>query len=835
MSMKSKLSFLIVTLTLSVFWAGSSTSNGAWAQAGTCVGDCNHDDRITVNEIITGVNVILGTLPLETCPALDRGADGTVTVGDLIVVVNNALAGCGSTGNHAPQASDVSFNADTSTPYIEKQLIGSDPDNDTITYELIADESGTGYSFAYVDPESGVLYLTLTPEFQGGIVLPYHVTDGKLFSNSANVTIEVEASIPSRNGGVEAIDPKEFASHPRGFFNGDVLGAPGAAPRLPTAVDLSKDYPLPGDQGQQGSCVGWALGYGIKSYQERVELGWSLEPAEHRFSPAYIYNQLNGGQDRGLKYSAALDFIVNQGVATLARMPYNEHDFLTQPSAAADQEAAQFKAKSWNTANGILEIKNALANHLGVLLVVQELEDMWYLKGPDSVYNTYQRPFSASHAVVAVGYDDNRYGGALRVLNSWGQNWGDGGFFWLPYAAANYTVDTPNGVHPVLTGAVVVEDLPDAFEPPPDPVDPPLPTQLPDLQVTDWKANFDGRPGGSGSLQYTVTNTGVATAPAGAYVAVVVSSDPTFKTGTSLVVYERIPFTMPPGTTAYRDQSHAIAFNFPHDLQPGRYYMAAWADIWNDVVESNEDNNISPAANLIEIANTLPDVEGLSWYAEWNGFGNGALTYDIINNGASTAPAGWLISLVLSPDDIIGNGNEIFLFAESAGFAIPPGGTLYRDDFAPGYFSLYYDTSGYRVADGVYYIAFWLDPNNGLAESNKGNNASLSWGTVRVHSGFGFSRDALQDGGAAAENETIVPSKVYNGKTLPARQASSRKVRISTTAQGNRQMQFLDDGTDTVSAPRLKAAESHPLSKLARARQQVIFPVSEMQLMPDGN
>ena len=41
------------------------------------------------------------------------------------------------------------------------------------------------------------------------------------------------------------------------------------------------------------------------------------------------------------------------------------------------------------------------------------------------------------HAVVAVGYDDNRKigsnKGALLIRNSWGKEWGDRGYGWLPY------------------------------------------------------------------------------------------------------------------------------------------------------------------------------------------------------------------------------------------------------------------------------------------------------------------------------------------------------------------------------------------------------------------
>lgn len=42
------------------------------------------------------------------------------------------------------------------------------------------------------------------------------------------------------------------------------------------------------------------------------------------------------------------------------------------------------------------------------------------------------------HSVMAVGYDDNRrfrsYRGALLIRNSWGAEWAEGGYGWLPYA-----------------------------------------------------------------------------------------------------------------------------------------------------------------------------------------------------------------------------------------------------------------------------------------------------------------------------------------------------------------------------------------------------------------
>jgi len=325
----------------------------------------------------------------------------------------------------------------------------------------------------------------------------------------------------------------------------------------------------------------------------------------------------------------------------------------------------------------------------------------------------------------------------------------------------------------------------------------------------------------------------VGTAPKGAYVALLLSRSPTFTASNTLVVYEPIPFDMPPGTTAYRDANNTIPFYFPDDLEPGQYYMAVWADIWNDVDEWNENDNISPAKAMVDIVNTLPDMQVVTWYAFWDYLGAGWLTYDVSNYGANTAPAGWLITLVLSPNYIIGDGDETFLFSEPANYALDPGGSLYRDFSRAARFSLYFDYFGDPVPDGLYYIALWLDPNDYLDESNEINNASLSWGTIGIGAAVGRGSGA----GAQTDDESgaAAPGEAYNGKTLPTREGPVRRVRITTTPQGGRRMEFLPEPTAADAGPRVKAAEAHRWSKVARARQQVIFPVTEMKPMPNGD
>jgi hypothetical protein len=59
-----------------------------------CVGDCDADGTVTVDEIIIGVNIALGKADVSDCPAFDPNGSGTVTVDELLQGVNNALSGC---------------------------------------------------------------------------------------------------------------------------------------------------------------------------------------------------------------------------------------------------------------------------------------------------------------------------------------------------------------------------------------------------------------------------------------------------------------------------------------------------------------------------------------------------------------------------------------------------------------------------------------------------------------------------------------------------------------------------------------------------------------------
>lgn len=65
--------------------------------SGLCVGDCNRNQVVTVNELVMGVNIALGNMEMEMCTAMDPSHDERATIDELIQAVFNLLFGCPGT------------------------------------------------------------------------------------------------------------------------------------------------------------------------------------------------------------------------------------------------------------------------------------------------------------------------------------------------------------------------------------------------------------------------------------------------------------------------------------------------------------------------------------------------------------------------------------------------------------------------------------------------------------------------------------------------------------------------------------------------------------------
>jgi hypothetical protein len=236
-----------------------------------------------------------------------------------------------------------------------------------------------------------------------------------------------------------------------------LIGLPKAS--LASAVDLTATYlvPYPGTQGNQNSCVGWAVGYAAKTIQEKQEVGWPISNTvptswnyeHHHFSPAFIYNKLCAGVDNGIAVEDAADLLVSQGCCLKGSkadpskdvgdmMPYIDTDFLTQPKANAVSEAARFKAASWEYVLSVQEIKSSISSGIPVILTFEVYPDFDALSSSNDIYDKYDLKTEKSrgiHSVCIVGYNDYKGTGAFKIINSWGTTlWGVGGFGWISYS-----------------------------------------------------------------------------------------------------------------------------------------------------------------------------------------------------------------------------------------------------------------------------------------------------------------------------------------------------------------------------------------------------------------
>lgn len=253
-----------------------------------------------------------------------------------------------------------------------------------------------------------------------------------------------------------------------------LASSPFSGKEFPANVDLSNNLPRPGDQGNQASCVGWALGYALKSYQEKIETKKS-----YYFSPAFIYNQINGGRDGGAKIVDGLNILSQKGACEWNHMEYSQFDYSVQPSHQALTSARKYRIDFWRRVNvrDIKEVKAQINAGYPVVIGVnvdQGFENInKYFK--DNVWDKSIGTQMGGHAMLVVGFDN--YKQAFKVINSWGTNWGDGGYGWIGYSHFNNVVRegyvAKDAINQEAPGNPIVD--PNIF-------DPPSPTQ--DLVVT---------------------------------------------------------------------------------------------------------------------------------------------------------------------------------------------------------------------------------------------------------------------------------------------------------------------------------------------------------------
>lgn len=217
---------------------------------------------------------------------------------------------------------------------------------------------------------------------------------------------------------------------------------------LPQSHSLRQYCPTPKNQGDYGTCTSWAAAYAARTIAEAIKNGWTDRATIDReaFSPPFVYKQIKETGDYNCQQGSypgdALQVMKAKGVPKYSEF----HPMCTDNipayifSSAFNHRIDNYFRLFSSTADAQVKIsktKMALSEDCPVVIGMKcyqsfnSAKDLW-----NGVHDTYL----GGHALCVVGYDDNKYGGAFLIMNSWGTTWGNGGFTWVKYS--DYATDT---------------------------------------------------------------------------------------------------------------------------------------------------------------------------------------------------------------------------------------------------------------------------------------------------------------------------------------------------------------------------------------------------------
>lgn len=234
---------------------------------------------------------------------------------------------------------------------------------------------------------------------------------------------------------------------------------------LPDKVSLEKFAPVVGDQGQQGSCVGWGSTYCGRTVLESVISGQN--PDAVKFSPAFTYNQIGLDGCQGSYITDAVNLLSKVGAVPYNEFPYTENSCDKQPGENVKRDAAKHKMRGANrlTLNGddytvdINAIRQNLAHNAPVIIGMavggsfmhdMEGKDVWEPTRSDFNMNGF-----GGHCMCIIGYDDRYFkdDGAFLIQNSWGPKWGKNGRAWVAYRDLVHFTSEAYGIDPMSSQA----------------------------------------------------------------------------------------------------------------------------------------------------------------------------------------------------------------------------------------------------------------------------------------------------------------------------------------------------------------------------------------------
>lgn len=206
-------------------------------------------------------------------------------------------------------------------------------------------------------------------------------------------------------------------------------------------VDLRHLCPPVYDQGELGSCTANALA-GAYQFDEIKE----KEKSEFQPSRLYIYYNERAkdgdvNEDAGSTIKTGIQVINTQGVCPETKegsepcWPYDTSKFTEKPTQDCYNFGKTHHSVKYHRINQNLEqLKQCLIEGYPIAFGFTVFSSFESQQVADTGVMPMPQPseqIMGGHAVLAVGFDDDKK--VFIVRNSWGPDWGDKGYFYMPY------------------------------------------------------------------------------------------------------------------------------------------------------------------------------------------------------------------------------------------------------------------------------------------------------------------------------------------------------------------------------------------------------------------
>ena len=201
----------------------------------------------------------------------------------------------------------------------------------------------------------------------------------------------------------------------------------------PNIVDLRAFCSPIENQGSLGSCTGQAIAGAIELLNKR-----NRKPTDVSRLFIYYYERLLLGTvnyDSGAYIRDGIKATNHYGASLESYWPYDIRKFKQEPISEAKTDALNRKVTRYERVNDFNGCINALSNGYPVIMGFRVYDSFMSKNvartGNMPYPNTKRERLLGGHAVLLVGYNKTKK--VFIARNSWGTNWGDKGYFYMPF------------------------------------------------------------------------------------------------------------------------------------------------------------------------------------------------------------------------------------------------------------------------------------------------------------------------------------------------------------------------------------------------------------------